>query len=108
MGASEDHAEVVEGTHVRRVKLLTIALVVCILILPSAGLGQQPPGTPDPSNVGYGTLGLLITTKEGMVLAADSRTTYVDTNRHDDHAVKVFRLSEHAGAMIAGIVTQGS
>jgi hypothetical protein len=56
----------------------------------------------DTSGVGRGTLGVLIITKEGMVLAADSRTTYGD-GRHDDRAVKLFKLG-NSGCMVAGKV----
>jgi len=57
----------------------------------------------DNLSVGSGTLGVLIITREGMVLAADSRTTYSNGHGHDDRAVKIFKLG-NAGCMVAGTV----
>ena len=45
---------------------------------------------------------VLIITKQGMVLAADSRTTYRN-GRHDDNAVKILKL-QSSGCMVAGVV----
>ena len=81
--------------NIRRITLLVFTLILV------AGLEPQPAWSQNSS--GKGTLGLLIITKEGMVLAADSRTTYSD-GRHDDHAVKIFQLGRSSACMLAGTV----
>jgi Proteasome subunit len=80
---------------IRSAALLTI---LCSLLC-FAAVGQENSGA------GTGTLGLIIITKDGLVFAADSRTTYGNGVR-DDSAVKIFKLSEHSGCMLAGIVVQ--
>ncbi len=79
----------------RRIALLVFT---CILVA-----GIQPQRVWSQSNSGKGTLGLLIITREGMVLAADSRTIY-STGAQDDSAVKIFQLGHSSGCMLAGTV----
>jgi hypothetical protein len=79
----------------RRIALLVLT---CILVA-----GIQPQRVWSQNNSGKGTLGLLIITSEGMVLAADSRTTY-SSGAQDDSAVKIFQLGRSSGCMLAGTV----
>ena len=81
--------------NIRRIALLVFA---CILVA-----GIQPQRVWSQNNSGKGTLGLLIITKEGMVLAADSRTIY-SSGAQDDSAVKIFQLGRSSGCMLAGTV----
>jgi 20S proteasome alpha/beta subunit len=81
--------------NIRRIALLVFA---CILVA-----GIQPQRVWSQNNSGKGTLGLLIITKEGMVLAADSRTIY-SSGAQDDSAVKIFQLGRNSGCMLAGTV----
>src|SRR5579884_3708791 len=82
------------GRQIRRCLLLPVVL--------SSLIGTRPIAAQEPEGVGRGTLGVLIITKQGMVLAADSRTTY-GNGRHNDTAVKIFKLGS-SGCMIAGTV----
>lgn len=76
-------------------RLLGVTLAIFVLCKPALSQNDM--------SSGHGTLGVLIVMSQGMVIAADSRTTY-DRSHHDDRAVKVFKLAEHSGCMIAGTV----
>ena len=80
----------------RRIALLVFT---CILVA-----GVQPQRVWSQNKSGKGTLGLLIITREGMVLAADSRTTY-SSGAQDDSAIKIFQLGRSSGCMLAGTVS---
>ena len=82
-----------------------LLLMICVFLGEHAFVSNAQNLPEVSSGSGRGTFGLLIITKDGMVFAADSRTTY-GNGRHDDHAVKVFQLGSHSGCMIAGQVTQ--
>ncbi|HEY1678303.1 MAG TPA: hypothetical protein VGG04_11380 [Candidatus Sulfotelmatobacter sp.] len=81
--------------NIRRIGLLVLACTLAAGIQPRRAWSQN--------NSGKGTLGLLIITQQGMVLAADSRTIYSD-GAHDDDAVKIFQLGRSSGCMLAGTV----
>jgi hypothetical protein len=82
------------GTTLRQSKRIG-ATVALLLLSCFAALAQ------DRGDEG-GTLGILIITKEGMVLSADSRATFA--TGHDDKAVKLFKIGPRSGCMVAGRV----
>jgi 20S proteasome alpha/beta subunit len=51
----------------------------------------------------HGTIDLIISTREGFVLATDSRITNSD-GTHSDNGEKLFAIGKHSAVTIAGIV----
>ncbi len=81
------------------------ASVLIFALFPLAVGGTKMP--PEPSaefNVERGTLGVIILTTNGIVLAADSRSMRANQS-FDDTADKIFRLSENSACTIAGTVS---
>lgn len=64
---------------------------------------QGTSGAGIPMRSERGTLGVAIFTKYGVVIAADSRSSTGD-HQFDDHANKVFQLSDTSACTISGIV----
>src|SRR5579864_3941008 len=51
----------------------------------------------------HGTIDVVVSTREGIVLASDSRVTRTDGS-HIDDAQKLFPVGTHAACVIAGLV----
>lgn len=81
----------------RRVQTLVVFLVIGFVPI----LHSQ--GSTATQRVERGTLGLVVFTKSGIVMAADSRSTH-GNGSFDDHADKVYRLRDASACTIAGTV----
>lgn len=85
---------------------MSLARAVFLLLSAASlapGLAQGQTAANPTFGLEHGTLGLAIMTKGGIVLAADSRSTFAD-NSYLDNAEKVFRLGDSSGCTIAGTV----